>query len=179
MPQINPLEWFHLDALSLVMAFLVSFVALTVAVFGARYLRGDSRYTSFFARLAMLVVSILVLVTADQLMLLFVAWVVSNVLLVRLMVHKSVWKAARMSGRVAARRFVVGGVCVGLSFFLLFTIFGTSSIQQIQQASHGGPLVALALVLMLAGAMAQCGIWPFHRWLTSSLTYSGSSTARS
>ena len=64
MPQIHPLEWFHLDALSLVMAFLVSFVALTVGVFGARYMRGDHRSRSFFVRLVMLVLSVLVMVTS-------------------------------------------------------------------------------------------------------------------
>jgi NADH:ubiquinone oxidoreductase subunit 5 (subunit L)/multisubunit Na+/H+ antiporter MnhA subunit len=55
------------DPLSLLMFTLVVTVVFIVGSFSSRYLRGDSRYMSFFLALPVLVGSILVMVTTDNL----------------------------------------------------------------------------------------------------------------
>lgn len=161
---------FHFDALAAVMVALVTFVGLAVAGFSVRYLRGDAQFIRFFVVLALTVGSVTVMVSADNLVLLLTAWGVSNLLLVKLMVYKSVWNAARHSGRLAARHFALGFACAATAFGLLCAATGSMSIQEIITA--GGETrtpVTVALMLLIVAAMTQCGIWPFHRWLTSSL----------
>lgn len=161
---------FNFDALAVVMVALVIFVGLTVAGFATRYLRGDSRYNRFFAELAITVGSVIVMVSADNLVLMLMAWGASNLLLVKLMVHKSVWNAARHSGRLAARNFALGLACVAAAFGLLYAATGSMSIQEITFGDvETTPPVTAALILLIVAAMTQSGIWPFHRWLTSSL----------
>jgi len=170
MGSIEIASLFHFDALAAVMAALVVFVAATVAAFAARYLRGDARYARFFLLLALTVVSVTGMVSADNLLLMLAAWGASNVLLVTLMVHKPAWNAARYSGRLAASNFALGFACVAAAFGILYAATGSMSIQAINDGVAGTtPAMTAALLLLIVAAMTQCGIWPFHRWLTSSL----------
>lgn len=160
---------FHFDQLSVIMIALVGFIGLTVASFASRYLSGDTYYTRFFILLSLLVGAVMVMVSADHLLLLLTAWGVSNLLLVKLMVHKAKWKAARASGILASKNFTLGFGLIGAAFGLLYMATGQTSIHRIVHASADTPMILSGLLLLLIGAMTQSAIWPFHRWLTSSL----------
>ncbi|MCI5051833.1 MAG: hypothetical protein MRY21_01690 [Simkaniaceae bacterium] len=160
-------ELFNVDNLSLTMMALVGFIALCIGSFSSRFLKGDRRYGKFFAYLAALVVSVFVMVSADHLVLFFLSWGVSNFFLTRLMLHKREWRAARESANLALRNFLIGWALLGLAFVLLFTGTGETSISAITHS--GGWIVALGALFLVLAAMTQSGLWPFHRWLTSSL----------
>ncbi|KYP13620.1 proton-conducting transporter membrane subunit [Flavihumibacter sp. CACIAM 22H1] len=161
--------FFHVDTLSLVLFSLVVLVALSIGSFSLRYLRGDRRQASFYARLLGLVLSLFLLVSADHLLLLAAAWALSNFLLTRLMLHKQEWEAARQSSLLAGKNFVLGLAFLSLAFFLLYQLSGTSSIQAILQNPVTSKWTSLACLLLVLTAMTQSALWPFHRWLTSSL----------
>lgn len=161
---------FHFDVLAGVMVALVSSIGLIIGVFARTYMQGDSEYHSFFARLAGLVLSVVVLVTADHFLLLLAAWGISNLLLVRLMVHKPVWKAASHSGWLAAKTFFISFICLSSAFALLYHSTAETSVQAILRSFDAGdPATIAALSLIAVAAMAQSAIWPFHSWLLSSL----------
>ena len=160
---------FHVDELALVMMALVGFIGLCVASFAYRYLKGDTRYSTFFVQLGLLVLSVAVMVSADNFVLLFGAWCTSNLLLVRLMVHKESWRAAKASGLLATRNYALGAATLATAFGLFFWATGVSSVNTLIQLNSQSPVIAPALVLLFIAAMTQSAIWPFHRWLTSSL----------
>ena len=160
---------FHVDRLSLTMMGLVAFIGVCVGSFAYRYLKGDSHYHSFFIWLTLLIGSVMLMVSADHLLLLLVAWCVSNGLLVRLMIYKTSWRAAKAAGLLATKNFGVGAVGVASAFGLLYATTGQTSIQALIHQPTLSPALLLALVLLLVGAMTQSAIWPFHRWLLSSL----------
>lgn len=160
---------FHVDRLSVTMMGLVAFIGICVGSFGYRYLKGDGHYQSFFIWLTLLIGSVMLMVSADHLVLLLVAWCVSNGLLVRLMIYKTSWRAARAAGRLATKNFIGGGVGVASAFGLFYATTGQTSIQAVIHQPTLSPALLLALVLLLVGAMTQSAIWPFHRWLLSSL----------
>ncbi len=116
-----------------------------------------------------MVVSVSLMVCADHLALLFFAWCTSNLLLVRLMIHKSGWEAARASGRLALNNYLVGAVCMGGAFIIFYLITGQTSIKVLNHTLVQSNLMLPALALLLIGSMTQSAIWPFHRWLISSL----------
>lgn len=148
---------------------LVASVGIIVATFARRYLKGDRLYGFFFVRLAVLISAVMVMVSADHLLLFLAAWGISNAALAALMMHKSEWLAARASGQLAARNFLLGTACIAGGFVLLFVATGSASIQTILSTATLSPVVISAMLLMLIGAMTQSAIWPFHRWLLSSL----------
>lgn len=162
---------FHMDALSMIMMVLVSFVVVLVASFSSRYLRGDRKRGLFYSNLIAMTCSVFVMVNADHLLLLLISWVVTNIFLTRLMLHKREWEAARQSSILALKNFSLGAVCFACAIGLLYSATGETSIQKIIHQSHSiGAITFLSAgLLILLTAMTQSALWPFHRWLTSSL----------
>ncbi|HEU5280370.1 MAG TPA: proton-conducting transporter membrane subunit [Gammaproteobacteria bacterium] len=164
------LTLFNLDALALMIIALVGFIGITVAVFARKYLEGDTRYTRFFCLLSLLITSLTIMAAADHLLLFLLAWGISNFTLVQLMIHKPQWAAAAHSGKLAAKTFLFGYLCLAIAFFTLYLATGQTSIHSILTNSKITHLVALfSGLLIFLTAMTQSAIWPFHRWLMSSL----------
>lgn len=159
----------NIDNLSLIMMALVGFVALCVASFSTRYLKGDRKQQAFYGNLALMVSSVFIMVSADHLLLMLASWALSNLFLVRLMLHKKEWEAARQSSLLALKNFGWGFAFLGSAFLILFYHTGETSIQAIMNESIDSSWGIASSVLLLLAAMSQSALWPFHRWLTSSL----------
>lgn len=162
---------FRADPLSWTMAALIAVVIVTVSGYSRRYMAGDRNRSGYGRTLLLLGMSILVMVFADSLWVMLASWGVSNLLLVRLMVHKQEWRAARNAGLLALKTFSGGFGMLALAFCLLSRSAHTSSIAAILAHSKeiSGHQTSLALMLIILAAMTQSAIWPFHRWLISSL----------
>lgn len=164
------ITFFHFDALAAVMITIVCLIGLTVGLYAINYMQGDKRYYRFFACLGALIMSVSVLSISDHLLVFLAAWGLSNLLLVNLMVHKPVWRPAVNSGWLAMRSFIFGFICLAAAFGLLYQSTGETSIQEIIKSSYRQDIVCdISLVLILIAAMTQSAIYPFHRWLISSL----------
>jgi len=160
---------FNVDALSLIMICLVGFVSLAVARFATRYMKGDTHYHAFFIHLFLVVLSVIVMVSADNLLLLLASFGSSNALLVRLMIHKASWKAAKASGLLAAKTYLLGFASIATAFGLFYYATGQYSVQGVIHAHSNSAAISIGLFFLLIGAMTQSAIYPFHTWLLSSL----------
>lgn len=168
--RFNDSGLFRPDSLAWVMAGLILFVIVNVIAYSNRYLAGDRNQRRHRAYVLLLAASVMAMVFANHLLLLLAAWAVSNLLLVRLMIHKAQWRAARNAGILALKSFGLGFVVLGTGFWLLAESAGTASISHIVQATGGPTTMHFAGLLLIAiAAMTQSAAWPFHRWLTSSL----------
>ncbi len=162
-------ELFYVDMLSMIMISLVSFVGIVVSIFSKNYMKGDSSYRTFFLKILLLLVSVIVMAIADNLLLFLTAWFFSNIMISQLIVHKQSWKAAQASGRITLQNFSKGFLSIGFAFAILYILTGSLSLQYIIHNSDHSLYTFIALILLLIGAMKQSAIWPFHRWLISSL----------
>ena len=162
---------FQADSLSWVMAVLIGLVIITVSGFSKRYMAGDRYYRRHAGDIFVLGLGVVIMVFANHLLALLAGWGISNFFLVRLMVHKREWQAARNSGALAYKTFGLGFLMLGCAAYLLADAAGTASIQAILAQADNLPhsTITLALILIIGAAMTQSGIWPFHKWLTSSL----------
>lgn len=160
---------FHFDVLSWVMMGLVAFVGLCVSSFSSRYLKGDRAYSRFFILLGLMIACVLVMVCANHVALFLAAWAMSNALLVALMIYKPGWKAAYNSGWLAAKAFALGFVSLASGVAILAFQSGQNTLQGMIYAHYDPVVLSIALGLIFIGAMSQSAIWPFHKWLISSL----------
>lgn len=160
---------FYVDSLSIVMMGLISFVGSSVISFSMRYLSGDRYYHRFFINLIALLGSVLVMVAADNLWLLLASLCIGNFFLVRLIGHNTRWPAARASALIAFKNFAFGAILFAVAFFLFFFASGESSVQGILKAELDSVYLLPAMGIFFFGVMTQSGVWPFHRWLISSL----------
>lgn len=169
MPLSNVESMFYVDTLSIIVICLVSFIGIVVYAFATRYMHGDSIYFRFRKNLILLLSAVIVMSIADNLLVFLGAWFCCNWVLTRLIAHKSSWKAANASSMLALRNFLVGFSFIGLAFYMLYRFTGSLSIQNIIHNSIDTRYLLLPLCMLLFGAMSQSAIWPFNRWLISSL----------
>lgn len=163
-------DLFYLDPLALTMFFLIGFLGMVILLFASRYMQGDNQYNKFLSLVSLLLMTLAVMCTADNLFVMLLAWGSSNALLVLLMIHKPQWRAALNAGLLAAKTFTVGFICLACAFLLLYWQTEETSIQIIlKHFDPNHPLNIAVLILILIAAMTQSAIWPFHRWLLSSL----------
>ncbi|MFM8758257.1 MAG: proton-conducting transporter membrane subunit, partial [Methylophilaceae bacterium] len=101
--------------------------------------------------------------------LLVLAWWVSNLLLCRIMLHKSEWSAAKASAHLALKNFTLGAIALASAVAILGWSSGTWQISALKFSSIPTMAMAFSGVLILIAALSQSAIWPFHRWLLSSL----------
>ena len=73
---------FKADGLGFLMTTLIFFVSTIVHQFSIRYMAGDGNYKSYFYKLSLITSSATIMALADQFMLFFSAWCVSNFLLI-------------------------------------------------------------------------------------------------
>ncbi|ARG97031.1 hypothetical protein B6N58_04740 [Legionella micdadei] len=164
-------ELFSLSNLSFLTAALILFVSFVVHQFSKRYMDGDRHYCLYFRRLSLITLTATVMAFANHLILFWFAWFLSNILLVILMIHKTEWEAAKNSGILTMKILMPGSLALLLSFTLFYILTGSFSIESvnIQLKQFDSPILTAAILLVVFAAFTQSAIWPFHRWLLSSL----------
>ena len=104
----------HLSGLKLVLGLLITFVSAIVHSYSIRYMAGDRLYNRYFLQLFLITLAALIMVTTDNIWILVIAWVISNLLLVKLMLHKAEWKAAFEAAIVALSNLGIGSILFGI-----------------------------------------------------------------
>jgi NAD(P)H-quinone oxidoreductase subunit 5 len=164
-------QFVTLGALEILMVALVLAVSGIVAAFSRRYMDGDHRLFEFIRNLALLTISVLVLVTANHAILFGIAWLAMGHFLSLLIGHARLWPAAKAAMRIAQWHFLGGAVALAGALFILSHATGTLVISEMLgrlDALSSGNLYAAGGLLILA-AMIQSAIFPFHRWLMTSM----------
>lgn len=168
-PQIG----FYLDALSLVMVLVVTFVAFWIHLYSAEFM-DDEGYSRFFAYMNLFVASMLTLLLANNLLLLYLGWEgvgLCSYLLI------GFWYRDATNGLAARKAFIVtrvGDTAMSLGLLLLFTNLNTLQIQDLmQQASEKWPVGSTAAVaaslLLLGGAVGKSAQLPLQVWLPDAM----------
>jgi len=164
----------RLDPLSLVMTFVVTGVGFLVDVYSAEYMRDDAALPRFFAYMNLFVCSMLILVLADNLLLLYLGWEgvgLCSYLLI------GFWYSDPANCRAANKAFIVtriGDTAMAVGLFLLAMHLGSLNIHTLmeratQQWAVGSPLAIAAAALLLGGAVGKSGQLPLQVWLPDAM----------
>ena len=165
---------FYFDGLTLVMMSVITGVGFLIHLFSTEFMEEDKSYARYFAYLNMFVAAMLILVMADNLLLLYLGWEgvgVCSYLLV------GFWYQNSANGQAARKAFIVtriGDTAMALGLFLLFTELGTLNIQALGVAANetwqvGDKLPLIACLLLLAGAVGKSAQLPLHTWLPDAM----------
>ena len=167
MAELNNL--FYMDNLSIILLVLINYVCLIVGLFAKTYLMGDANRRPFFTIFPGLIIALNLLVISNHIIIFLIFWGLSNYLLGQLMGFRSSWKAARESVILAYKTFAFGWFCLVMALTILALDSGTFLIQEIVANQYSPEVLALSASLILLSAMTQSALWPFHKWLISSL----------
>ncbi|MER3425191.1 MAG: NADH-quinone oxidoreductase subunit L, partial [Nitrospiraceae bacterium] len=164
----------YLDALSLVMVLVITFVGFMIHLYSSEFMIDDEGYRRFFAYMNLFVASMLTLVLADNLLLLYLGWEgvgLCSYLLI------GFWYTDPANGRAAQKAFIVtraGDTAFAIGLFLLFAHLGTLNIQTLMQRASqewaiGSALPIAAAALLLGGAVGKSAQLPLQTWLPDAM----------
>ena len=167
---------FRMDALSAVLCLLVLGVGALVLVYCARYFKNeDANIGPFGAQLLAFAGAMFGLVTADDLILLFIFWELTTILSYLLIGFARGRIFARRSALQALIVTTFGGLVMLVGLVMLGSAAGTYRISEIlAQAAAGAPQLAgtfvdVAILLVLVGAVSKSALVPFHFWLPGAM----------
>lgn len=165
---------FYLDGLSVVMILIISGVGFLIHLYSTGFMADDPGFARFFSYMNLFVASMLVLVLADNLVLLYLGWEgvgLCSYLLI------GFWYDKPSNGYAARKAFVVtrvGDTSMAIGLFLLFSQLGTLNIQEIltlapAQWSSGSGIAVAAAALLLGGAVGKSAQLPLQTWLPDAM----------
>jgi NADH-quinone oxidoreductase subunit L len=170
----DPAFAFYLDPLSLVFIFVITFVGFLIHVYSTEFMADDEGFSRFFAFLNLFVASMLVLVLADNLVLMYLGWEgvgLCSYLLI------GFWYEEEKNGRAARKAFIVtrvGDTAMAIGLFMLFNAFGTLTITNIltqapQTLAAGSQAAMIIALLLLGGAVGKSAQLPLQTWLPDAM----------
>ncbi|WP_169786694.1 NADH-quinone oxidoreductase subunit L [Nitriliruptor alkaliphilus] len=166
------------DGLTAMMFLLVTTVSLMVNIYSREYMKGEPRFTYYFAMLSLFTFSMLMLVIANNTLQAIIGWelvgVCSFLLIGFYWEEKSNQDAANKA--FLTTKFGDVGLVVGV-IVLSAGMFGLTdkpfNILQTTEAASAGELsmgtIVLGMLLIFLGCVAKSGQMPLHVWLPDAM----------
>lgn len=162
---------FYLDSLSLVMALFVAFLGMLIHLYSIGYMDGDEGFGKFFCYMNLFLASMLILVLANNPILMFVGWegvgVCSYLLIAFYFSDKDNVKAGNKAfilNRIGDFGFLIGLIALYLaSSGVKFDYIG---LNEITLSSNVAIFIAFCFI---AGALAKSAQIPLYTWLPDAM----------
>jgi NADH-quinone oxidoreductase subunit L len=162
---------FLADPISITWILFVTGIATLIHLYSIGYMRGDARFSRFFAYLNLFVASMLVLVLGSSFLVTFLGWEgvgLCSYLLISFWFERN---SAAVAGKKAFVTTRIGDFGFMLAMFLIFAHLGTLDYGAASEGVGelaGGTATAIALLLFL-GAVGKSAQIPLHFWLPDAM----------
>lgn len=172
-----------IDGLAIIVLVVVAFISTLVQIYSLEYLRGDRRYTHFFAALTLFSAGMLAMVVAEDMILFLLGWEIMGLCSFLLIGH---WWEEGANSRAALKAFFTVrtgdvGLLVGIAMLYFASNEWTTkelgvsgfSIRGISAwALSGEPnstVILIAAVALFIAAIGKSGQFPLHTWLPDAM----------
>ncbi|WP_030235397.1 NADH-quinone oxidoreductase subunit L [Streptomyces sp. NRRL S-350] len=158
---------FRLDQLSMTFVLLITGVGTLIHLYSVGYMAHDERRRRFFAYLNLFLAAMLLLVVADNYLLLYFGWEgvgLASYLLIGFWQHKPSAATAAKKAFIVNR---VGDMGLSIAIMLMFAEFGSFAFGPVFDGAHQaseGKLTAIGLMLLLAACGKSAQV-PLQSWL--------------
>jgi len=163
----------NVDGLAVTMFFVVCLVSLCSQVYSLGYMKGDRRFTIYYAWLSLFTASMLNLVIADNLFQLLIGWELVGICSYLLIGH---WWEEKENSDAAIKAFITtktGDVPFLFGIFVLTVAAGTASIPGITAKVAAGDvstsLLTISALLLFGGAIGKSAQFPLQVWLPDAM----------
>jgi NAD(P)H-quinone oxidoreductase subunit 5 len=173
----HPIRWtvgsfITVDALSLVMSAAVTLFSSIVLSYSARYLAGYAYLPQFMTNAILFSLAVILMVISDHIVLFIISWVCMGLLMARLIGGYTHTAEGDASQRTSRNYFLMSALFLTAGFFWLAYSTGSWTITGIVEASASADpaMIQIGGIMLIIAAVIQSALFPFHRWLMSSMT---------
>ncbi len=166
---------FLINNVAAIMLLVVALISFLVHLYSVEYMKGDPRYSRYFAFLGVFTFSMNGIVLADSLVMMYIFWELvglSSYLLIGFWFEK---ESAANSSKKAFLANRVGDIGMFIGIMILFFEIGSFQISGLIEGVHNGAfsgdmtLLTIAGVLVFMGAIGKSAQFPLHIWLPDAM----------
>jgi NADH-quinone oxidoreductase subunit L len=157
------------DPLTCMMLVVVTTIGTLIQIYSVGYMKGDMRFSRFFAYLSLFMSSMLGLLLADNLIALYIFWEgvgLCSYLLISFWFEKPAAARAGMKAFITTR---IGDTGLLIGIFILAVSAHTVYFRDIAQLTDPGALFTAAALLIFCGAVGKSAQFPLHVWLPDAM----------
>ncbi|MDA0987310.1 MAG: NADH-quinone oxidoreductase subunit L [Bacteroidetes bacterium] len=165
-----------IDNMTAIMLVVVTLVSFLVHLFSISYMKGDIRYSRYFAFLGIFSFSMLGIVLADNFFMIYVFWELVGLSSYLLIGH---WYEKTSAANASKKAFIVnrvGDVGMFTGIMILWSTFGTLDFEKIFSLMSLGVIpfestvwLTAAGLLIFCGAVGKSAQFPLHVWLPDAM----------
>jgi NADH-quinone oxidoreductase subunit L len=156
------------DPLTCMMLVVVTIIGTLIQIYSIGYMKGDARFSRFFAYMSLFMGSMLGLLLADNFVMLYIFWEgvgLCSYLLISFWFEKPSAAKAGMKAFITTR---IGDTGLLIGIFIL--IFSAHTVYFSELGNLGtGPLFTAAALLIFCGAVGKSAQFPLHVWLPDAM----------
>lgn len=169
-PSLNMDIALRMDTLSAVLSVLILGVGALVLVYCANYFDTLRRRSEIFGgELVAFAGAMFGLVVSDNMLVLYVFWEATTVLSFMLVGFNAVRATSRRAATQALLVTTFGGLAMLVGVIMLGERTGSYLLSEVIADPPGGTYAAVAVALILVGALSKSAIVPFHFWLPGAM----------
>lgn len=164
---------FEVNQLNALMLVIVSLVSFLVHTYSKGYMKGDDRFSVFYAYLGLFTFAMLGLVMSPNLLQTYIFWELvglGSFLLIGFYFYKEEAKKAAKKAFIMTR---IGDVGLLIGMILLFWQVGSFEYDEIFRAVGANEIapgmITLTAILIFVGAVGKSGQFPLHTWLPDAM----------
>ncbi|QJC35832.1 NADH-quinone oxidoreductase subunit L [Enterobacteriaceae endosymbiont of Donacia sparganii] len=165
----------YLDMLSLTMLVLITWVGFFIHIFSIWYMKNEKEYSKFFAYTNLFIANMVLLILANNFVLMFFGWEgvgVCSYLLIGFFYKKS------SNGLSAIKAFLItrfSDIFLIIGIFLIFKIFNTFNFLEISNLITSSPIyyksyyLKIISIMLIIGALSKSAQFPLNTWLIDAM----------
>lgn len=171
-PSLNIALAFRLDGLSLIFAIMISFIGTLIFIYSAAYMRGYTNHSRFIHILFTFALSMLGLVLADNVIMLFFFWELTSITSYLLIGTHHHLEISRKNALQALLVTSGGGLAMFAGLVWMGVEVGSFSLSEIIAAPEyllTSSYVTPILICILLGCFTKSAQWPYSFWLPNAM----------
>ena len=150
----------------------VTFFSAIVSTYASTYLKGFRYHSKFMVLCLAFTLSVMLLVMANNILLLLFSWLLMGIFMSQLIGIDKKWGEAREASKFTLKYFITGTSFLAIGLLLLAFKSGEFTVSGLASVASDLPnyITMIAAFCIIAAAIVQSAIYPFHRWLLSAMT---------
>ena len=174
-PDFPERKWgglFRTNGFTLLLSTIVTFFSTIIGTYANAYFKHVGQRSRFMLLCLGFTTAVMLFLMSDHIVLLLLGWFLMAAAMSGLIGLDNAWGEAREAKNLAWQYFVAGGVFLSVGLLLLASYHNVITLSALTGSVGTTPhyLVVISALCIIMAALVQSAIFPFHKWLLSSMT---------
>ncbi|KAA2218368.1 proton-conducting transporter transmembrane domain-containing protein [Maribacter flavus] len=174
-PNIPEWRWgdlFRTNGFTLLLFTTVSFFSAIISTYAKSYFKERGQRSKFMVLCLAFTFAVLFFIISEHLLLLLLGWLLMGLVMSRLIGFHADWGEAKEAKKLSRNYFLVGSFLLGVGLLVPAAYHNSITLSAWTDAIGETPkyIMLLSTFCIITAALIQSAIFPFHKWLLSSMT---------